>query len=75
MLPSIGGAVTIRRLIIVFGDMLEGTFEYVGGSEALDDSPGPKVLALLARGCRTELSGHEVVAPGVVGGLFVSYMR
>ena len=70
-----GGAVTIGRLIIVSGDMSEGTSKSVGGSEALDDSLGPKVLALLARGCRTELSGHEVVAPGVVGGLFVSYMR
>ena len=75
MLPSIGGAVTIRRLIIVFGDMLEGTFEYVGGSEALDDSPGPKVLALLAGGCCTELSRRKVVASSVVGGLLVSYLR
>ena len=66
---------TIRHLIIVSGDMSEGTSEYVGGSEALDDSPGPKALALLARGCRTELSGHEVVTPGVVGGLLVSYMH
>ena len=66
---------TIRRLIIVSGDMSEGTSKFVGGSEALDDSLGPKVLASLARGCRTELSGHEVVAPGVVVGLLVSYMR
>ena len=55
--------------------MSEGNSESVGCSEALDDSPGPEVLALLAGGCGTELSGREVVAPRVVGGLLVSYLR
>ena len=72
-----GGAVSIGRLIIDSDDMLEGNSQSVGGSgcEALNDSPGPKVLALLAGGRRTELSGHEVIAPSVVGGLFVSYLH
>ena len=71
------GAMSIGRLIIDSGDRSEGTSKSVGGSgcEDLDDLSGPKVLALLARGCRTELSGREVVAPGVVGGLLVSYLR
>ena len=43
--------------------------------EDLDDSPGPGVLALLARVQRTELSRHEEIALGVVGGLHVSYLH
>ena len=77
-----GDVVTIGRLIIDFGDMSEGSLESAralatGGSGcgALDDSPGPKVLALLAGGRHTELSGHEVVASGIVGGLLISYLR
>ena len=50
-----GGALTIRRLIIDFGDMSEGNSESVGGSEALDDSSRPKVLALLPGGHHIEL--------------------
>ena len=68
-----GGAVSIERLIIDSGDRLVGTSQSVGGSEALDDSPGPEVLAFLAEGSHTELSGHEVVAPRIVGGLLVLY--
>ena len=70
-----GSAVSIGCLIIDAGDRLVGTSEEsVGGSgcEALDDSPGPEVLALLVGGCRIELSGREVVTLGVVGGLLVS---
>ena len=76
-LPSMGSAVSIGRLIIDSDDMSVGTSESAGGSgyEALDDSPGPEVLALLAEGRRTELSGREVVVPRVVGGLLVSYLR
>ena len=70
-----GGVVTIGRLIIDSDDMSEGNSESAGGLEALDDSPGPEVLALLVEGHRTELSRHEVVAHGVVGGLLVSYLR
>ena len=72
-----GCAMSIGRLIIDSDDMLEGNSESVGGSssEALDDSPGPKVLALLAGGHCTEFSRHEVVALGVVGCLHVSYLR
>ena len=70
-----GSVVTIGRLIINSGDMSKGKSESVGGLEALDDSLGPEVLALLARGRRTELSRHEVVAHGVVGGLLLSYLR
>ena len=80
-----GGAMSIGRLIIDPGDMSEGSLEFAGaracvatggsGCETLNDSPGPKVLALLARGHRTKLSGREVVAFGVVGGLLVSYLR
>ena len=72
-----GGVVSIGRLIIDSGDMSKGNLESTGGSgyEALDDLPGPKVLALLARGHCTELSGCEIVASGVVSGLLVSYMR
>ena len=70
-----GGAVSIGRLIMDSSDRSEGTSKSAGGSEGLDDLPGPEVLALLAGGRRTELSGREVVAPGVVGGLLVSYLR
>ena len=68
---------SIGRLIIDSSDMSKGSSECVGGSscEALDESLGPKVLALLAGGHHTELSGHEVVAPGLVGGLLISYLR
>ena len=48
---------TIRHLIIDSGDMTEGNSESTGGSKALDDSSGPEVLALLAGGHRTKLSG------------------
>ena len=70
-----GGAVTIGCLIIDSGDMSEGNSEFARCSEALDDSSGPEVLALLAGGRRTKLSGREVVAHRVVGGLLVSYLR
>ena len=66
-----GDAMTIGRLIIDSGDMSEGNSKSVGGSEALDDSPGPKVLVFLAGGHRTELLGCEAVAPGVVSGLLI----
>ena len=69
-----GDVVTIRRLIINSGDMLEGNSQSVGGLEALADSPGPEVLAFLAGGHHTKLSGCEVVVPRVVGGLLVSYL-
>ena len=67
------GAMSIGRLIIDSGDRSKGTLESAGGSgcEALDDSPRPEVLAILAGGRCTELSGCEVVTPGVVGGLLV----
>ena len=67
---------SIGLLIIDPGDMSKGSSESLGGSscEALDDSPGPKVLALLAGERCIELSGYEVVTPGVVGGLPVSYL-
>ena len=55
-------------------DKSEKTSEYARGSEAIDDSPGPEVLALLVGGHRTKLSGSEIVASGVVGGLLVSYL-
>ena len=72
-----GSAVSIGLLIIDSSDMLEGNSESVGGSgcEALDDLPGLEVLARLVGRHRTELSRREVVAPSVVGGLLVSYMR
>ena len=72
-----GGTMSIERLIIDSNDMSEWTLESVGGLgyEALDDSPGPEVLALLARGYRTKILKGKVVAPGVVGGLLMSYMR
>ena len=60
-----GCAVSIERLIIDPGDMSKGSSESVraracvttGGSgyEALDGSPRPEVLTLLARGRRIEL--------------------
>ena len=65
---------SIGRLIIDFGDRSKGTSEYAGGSEALDDSLGPEVLALLVGGRRTELSRGEIVISGVVGGLLISYL-
>ena len=67
-----GCVVTIGRLVIDSGDMSEGNSESTGGSEALDDSPGPKVLVFLAGGRCTELLRLEVVAPRVVGGLLIS---
>ena len=70
-----GDAMSIRRLMIDLGDRSVGTSEYAGGSEALDDSLGPEVLALLVGGRRTELSGRKVVTLGVVGGLLISYLR
>ena len=69
------GVVTIGRLIIDSSNRSIGNSESVGCSKALDDSLGPEVLALLVGGHRTELSGCEVVALGVVGGLLVSYLR
>ena len=70
------GAVSIRCLIIDSSDRPEGTSESAGGlgCEALDDTPGPQVLTLLAGWRHTELSGHEIVAPGVVDGLLISYL-
>ena len=59
---------TIGHLIIDFGDRTVGDSVFAGCLEALDDSLGLEVLALLAKGRRTELSRREVVAPGVVGG-------
>lgn len=74
-----GGAVTMGHLIMASGNMPEGNWESVGalgsGCEGLDDSLRPEVLALLAGGRRTELSGRQVVALGVVDGLRVSYLR
>ena len=76
-LPLMGGAVSIGRQIIDSGYKSEGTSESARalGYETLDDSLGPEVLALLAGGHHTELSRSEVVALGVIGGLFVSYLR
>ena len=45
-----GGVVSIGRLIIGSGDRSVETSKSAGGSEALDDSLGPKVLAFLAEG-------------------------
>ena len=70
-----GDAMSIRRLMIDLGDRSVGTSESAGGSRALDDSLGFEVLAILAEGRCTELSRREVVAPRVVGGLLVSYLR
>ena len=53
-----GSAVYSGHLIIDPSDMSEGSLvKSTGGSgcEALDDSPRPKVLAILAGGRRTEL--------------------
>ena len=69
-----GDVMTIGRLIIDSNDMSEGNLESSGGSEALSDSPWPKVLTLLARRRRTKLSRREVVTLGVVGGLLISYL-
>ena len=66
---------TIGRLIIDSGDRSVGNLESVGCSEALNDSPGPEVLALLAGRRCFKLSRREVVAPGIVGGLLVSYLH
>ena len=68
---------SIGRLIIDSDDRSEGTSESTGGSgcEALNDSSGPEVLTFLAGGHNTKLLGREVVAPGVVGGLLISYLR
>ena len=70
-----GCAVTIGCLIIDSGDRLVGTSESAGGLEDLDDSLRPEVLTLLAGGRCIELSRCEIVAPGVVGGLLISYLR
>ena len=80
-----GGAANIGRLIIDSDDVSEGSSKSertracvaIGGSGcgALDDSPRPEVLTFLAGGRRIALSGREVVTPGVVGGLLVSYLR
>ena len=69
-----GSVVSIGRLIIDSDDRSVRTSESVIGSEALDDSLGPEVLALLAGGRRTKLSGHKVITLGVVGGRLVSYL-
>ena len=74
-----GGAVTIGHLMMASGDMPEGRWELAGargsGCEGLDNSPRPKVLALLVGVRRTELSRHEEVASGVVDGLRILYLR
>ena len=59
---------TIGHQVIDSDERSVGRSVSVGVSEALDDSPGPKVIVLLAGGHRTELSGCEV------GGLLVSYL-
>ena len=68
-----GGAVTIGLLIMASGEMPEGRWESLGaqgsGCECLEDSPGLKVLALLAGVRRAELSGG-----GEVGGLRIAYL-
>ena len=56
-------------------DKVEGNSESAGGSEVLESSLGPEVLAFLAGGRRTKLLRREVVALRVVGGLLVSYLR
>ena len=68
---------SIERLIIDSDEILEGNSESAGGlgCEALDDSLRPEVLAILAGGCCTKISGREVVDPSVVGGLLVSYLH
>ena len=76
---------SIESLIIDPGDMSEGSLEFAGaqarvatggsGCEAIDDSPRPEVLSLLAEGCRTKFSRCEIVAPGVVGGILISYLH
>ena len=72
-----GGVLTIGHLIIDSDNMLGGNSECTGGLgyEALDDSLGLEVLTLLVGGRHTELSGREVVAPSVVGGLLISYLH
>ena len=70
-----GGAVTIGGLIIDSGDRSVGNLESVGCSEALNDSPGPEILALLAERRCSKLSRREVVVPGIVGGLLDSYLH
>ena len=71
-----GHVVSIGRLIIDSDDISVGTSKSAGGlsCETLNDSLGPEVLTLLAGGHRTELSERKVVAPGVLGGLLVSYL-
>lgn len=70
-----GGAMTIRRLIIDSGDGSVGNSKSVGCSEALDDSPELEILTLLANEHCNELSGRELVIVGVVGGRLISYLR
>ena len=80
-----GDVVSIGRLIIYPDDMLEGSLESTGaqagiatwgsGYEALDDSSGPEVLALLAGGRRTELIECDKFASNVVAALLVSYLH
>ena len=71
-----GGAVTIGGLIIDSGDRSVGNLESVGCSEALNDSPRPEVqVALLDDRRCSKLSRHEVVIPGIVGGLLVSSLH
>ena len=68
------GAVIIGLLIMASGEISEGRWESVGAQglnyECLEDSPGPKVLALLAVVRHVELSEG-----GEVGGLCVAYLR
>ena len=58
-----GGAVTIGRLMMASGDILDGRWEsaraWRSGCACLDDSLGPEVLALLGGMRCTDGSGVE----------------
>ena len=72
-LPSMGGWVTMGRLIITSGVIPEGIWDSVVGGWGFDGSTGSNILAFFLGGWLADFLGRDELAPGVVGGLLVSY--
>ena len=76
-LPFIGGRVTIGRLIITSGVILEGIRDSIvggwGSDEGSDGFTRVDILDFFLGGRLADFLGWEELAPGVVGGLLASY--
>ena len=61
------------RLIITSGVIPEGIWDSVVGGWGFDGSTGSNILAFFLGGWLADFLGRDELAPGVVGGLLVSY--